>query len=341
MKLIIAAAALALITVFCDAGYPAGKSGSGELLDILIITNDNGTSAENMRNDLLQANYKVTLVVPDLVSPELFNSYRLVILSTGSNITPCSNNYMRFILQDYIETGGKVIVEGGQTGYVADIIPEYPAFKSKVLKINSWVSDDGGELLLNEDHISSTLANVPNILKHSMNIDYTSPADMDVCISSEFADVFFESSSFSGKAGILVFPDLLNPQVINYFFSYSRIEERSEAKNLLNNSVYNLIGNPTGIQLSNNEIPGRFILYQNYPNPFNPSTKVNFAIPERSDVIIYVYNILGMEIETASRNLPPGTYNYTWTPKNLPSGTYFMKFEYDNKSYPLRVVYTK
>ena len=46
------------------------------------------------------------------------------------------------------------------------------------------------------------------------------------------------------------------------------------------------------------EIPTEFLLSQNYPNPFNPSTKIKYSIPQSSNVIIKVFDILGNEIET-------------------------------------------
>jgi hypothetical protein len=54
-------------------------------------------------------------------------------------------------------------------------------------------------------------------------------------------------------------------------------------------------------------LPGNFELYQNYPNPFNPATTIKFQIPERSDVTLKVYSILGKEIGILiNKELSPG-----------------------------------
>jgi photosystem II stability/assembly factor-like uncharacterized protein len=71
-------------------------------------------------------------------------------------------------------------------------------------------------------------------------------------------------------------------------------------------------------------IPEVFQLYQNYPNPFNPSTTIEFDIPERTNVKLVIYDILGREVETIiDKELEPGKYKINFTATNLPSGVYF------------------
>jgi len=75
-------------------------------------------------------------------------------------------------------------------------------------------------------------------------------------------------------------------------------------------------------------LPTEFSLEQNYPNPFNPSTKINYSVPQTSNVVIKVYDILGSEIETlVNEEKPTGTYELTWYAENLPSGVYFYRLK--------------
>jgi hypothetical protein len=77
----------------------------------------------------------------------------------------------------------------------------------------------------------------------------------------------------------------------------------------------------TEVENQSNEIPSQFTLEQNYPNPFNPSTKIRYSVPQSSNVIIKVFDILGNEIETlVNEEKPAGTYEITWYAANLPSG---------------------
>ncbi|GJQ63881.1 MAG: hypothetical protein SCALA702_29340 [Melioribacteraceae bacterium] len=65
-------------------------------------------------------------------------------------------------------------------------------------------------------------------------------------------------------------------------------------------------------------------LDQNYPNPFNPTTTIKFAIPEKSNVRLEVYNILGQRVETLiDRELNQGHHEVDFNASRLASGVYF------------------
>ncbi len=80
-------------------------------------------------------------------------------------------------------------------------------------------------------------------------------------------------------------------------------------------------------------IPGTYELYQNYPNPFNPGTKIVFDLPERANVRLKVYDILGREVRTlVEGDLGPGRYRLDWDGRDefgnlLSSGVYFYRLE--------------
>lgn len=72
-----------------------------------------------------------------------------------------------------------------------------------------------------------------------------------------------------------------------------------------------------------NPVPNQFELCQNYPNPFNPNTMINFSLPEKSNVVLKVFNTLGEEVaEIVNKYLDAGTYTYNFDASNLPSGIY-------------------
>ncbi|HCR18059.1 MAG TPA: hypothetical protein DIU35_11300 [Candidatus Latescibacteria bacterium] len=78
-------------------------------------------------------------------------------------------------------------------------------------------------------------------------------------------------------------------------------------------------------------MPEIYVLGDNYPNPFNPETVVPFAIPEKGDVRVAVYNLLGQEIAVlASGRLEAGFHRVTWNGNDaagnaMSTGIYFVR----------------
>lgn len=82
---------------------------------------------------------------------------------------------------------------------------------------------------------------------------------------------------------------------------------------------------------SDMQTPENFALQQNYPNPFNPSTRIQFALPARSDVTLKVYNLLGEEILTLlEEEKPAGVHNVMFDGENFTSGVYFYRLHATN-----------
>ena len=83
-----------------------------------------------------------------------------------------------------------------------------------------------------------------------------------------------------------------------------------------------------GIVNNTNEIPLNYQLYQNYPNPFNPITKINYALPNKSNVTIKVFDILGRLVKTlGNETKDAGYYTITFDGRVLASGVYFYNIE--------------
>ncbi len=76
-------------------------------------------------------------------------------------------------------------------------------------------------------------------------------------------------------------------------------------------------------------IPHNFTLSKNYPNPFNPITNLDFSIPNRSKVILSVYNMLGHKVITLlNEKKSYGNYSISWNGIDnkgvvVASGVYF------------------
>jgi hypothetical protein len=74
--------------------------------------------------------------------------------------------------------------------------------------------------------------------------------------------------------------------------------------------------------------PLGYSLLQNYPNPFNPTTTIRYGMPERSHVMLSVFNTLGQMVavlEDGER--AAGYHEVKFDGKGLSSGVYFYRIQ--------------
>jgi len=84
----------------------------------------------------------------------------------------------------------------------------------------------------------------------------------------------------------------------------------------------------TSMSTSSGDIPNEFKVEQNYPNPFNPATTIRYGLPQRSNVVLTVYNTLGQEVSTlVQRQQEAGSYEVKFDGSALASGVYFYRLQ--------------
>ena len=89
-------------------------------------------------------------------------------------------------------------------------------------------------------------------------------------------------------------------------------------------------------------LPSVYALDPVYPNPFNPRTTVRFDVPEVSRVELEVYDITGSLVETLlDEKMVPGGHQFSWEPKSLSTGVYFLKLHTANQTFTQKVTYVK
>ena len=89
-------------------------------------------------------------------------------------------------------------------------------------------------------------------------------------------------------------------------------------------------------------LPSVYALDPVYPNPFNPRTTVRFDVPEVSRVELEVYDITGSLVEILlDEKMVPGGHQYSWEPKSLSTGVYFLKLHTANQTFTQKVTYVK
>jgi hypothetical protein len=61
------------------------------------------------------------------------------------------------------------------------------------------------------------------------------------------------------------------------------------------------------------EPPSRYFLSQNHPNPFNSTTTLQYAVPERTEIVLEVYDILGRHVKNLFRGVEDvGLKSVSW-----------------------------
>lgn len=78
-------------------------------------------------------------------------------------------------------------------------------------------------------------------------------------------------------------------------------------------------------------LPEQFVLRRNYPNPFNPETKIEYDLPEESDVAFSIFNMKGELVrELVHARQAAGSHSVTWDARDsagrsVASGIYVYK----------------
>ncbi len=95
------------------------------------------------------------------------------------------------------------------------------------------------------------------------------------------------------------------------------------------------------------ELPASYALEQNYPNPFNPTTTIKFQLPERVQVNLVIFNVLGQKVRTlVDQELSAGYHTSNWdgTDDNgslVTSGIYYYRIQADTYSDLRRMLFLK
>jgi len=80
----------------------------------------------------------------------------------------------------------------------------------------------------------------------------------------------------------------------------------------------------------------------NYPNPFNESTTISYNVPERCNVSLTVYNILGEEVTVlVDETKAKGTYEVEFDGSNINSNMYFISLKLNEEITTQRMILSK
>ena len=85
-----------------------------------------------------------------------------------------------------------------------------------------------------------------------------------------------------------------------------------------------------------------FSLMQNYPNPFNPGTLINYTIPQKDNVSLKIFDILGREVANlVNESQEAGSHSVTFNASKLASGMYIYTLRTGNNSISKKMILMK
>ena len=233
-------------------------------------------------------------------------------------------------------------IDAGDTSYLKsdppqDLIPTQAQFPSQGT-IRNDIGAYGGpgrtyfpNFSITQVFSPTTTINFGSVLTGNNKTVYFKLYDMGG-LPCRIDSIGFKSNQYSELFGVIASPIIIKPAYKDSAgIKWAPVQQwiMSDTAYIYSNSFTSPIkiimsGNskPTGIN-DNRKGLGSFKLEQNYPNPFNPSTKIKFSIPDREQVTLKIFNILGgLVLVLTDREYEKGNYELEFKGSRLSTGVY-------------------
>ena len=146
--------------------------------------------------------------------------------------------------------------------------------------------------------------------------------------------------SWTNNAGI----ELPNPNIASPFFTAPLVDQDEQHLFFLQVTDGTFFSEPDTVVITieyrlsteYSQLPEEYTLLQNYPNPFNPSTRIQYILPNKSNVKITVYDMVGKKVNVLINQVQEaGHQSIIWNGTNssdnrVSSGVYIYKMEAGN-----------
>ncbi|MCD6098000.1 carboxypeptidase regulatory-like domain-containing protein [bacterium] len=232
--------------------------------DILVVDNDGAWNlADNLHSDILEMGYRSDIVDYRDITDETISSYNAVIWSCGMNEEPGMKPYAEVLLE-YINSGGILIVEGGEPGYYSLYEDTSALVTDSILHIYDWETDDIDGLAVNISLLDKKIFSAPNILPDTIETVPISWVDyyyMDAIRPKEETTTILSSASSASIGGLFRYsnPNWGNLPSVYYISAAYKTAfiDTTDATRIFENILYDCIGLP---DRNSSAIAGRVIL---------------------------------------------------------------------------------
>lgn len=90
------------------------------------------------------------------------------------------------------------------------------------------------------------------------------------------------------------------------------------------------------------QIPNKLALMNNYPNPFNPVTTIGFTLPDKGEIVLDIYNMLGQKVQRLIKSTKEaGYFSVDWNASSFASGIYVYRLSFTDSKGNQKIIQKK
>ncbi len=293
--------------------------------DILVVDADGGrtgqatyvNSISNAGQDVTVIDQRVVQLVPDIIANMNFES---IFWANGWTFPAFILADVQF-LKDYLDNGGNLFIGGQDIGW--DIFD--PSGSSTFQEAKDFYNMYMDARYISDDSEISSGEGIPGTLGDgiSFNINPISGALYPEVISSYGGmgdSLFFYTGTT--MVGALAYEGATFKSVY-LGIGLEQVSDAAARDTLVTRALRWFAQPIVNVDDEAGTLPVSFQLEQNFPNPFNPTTKITYKVPQISQVIIKLFDILGNEIAVlVDETKIPGNFEVTFDATNIASGVY-------------------
>jgi subtilisin-like proprotein convertase family protein len=217
-------------------------------------TAEDSKAAADIKTDLENLGYTVTMEAIGVTNPATWSNYDLVICSSGGNTTSLNNATVRAALVSFVQSGGHLLIEGGEVGYDWDT--EDVNFAQTVLHVTAWTHDSSGNVQVAMP--SHYVVSVPNVIASPISMTYAGYGDEDALTVMSNAQKVAVWTSYTSDGSIICYdtnPAPAGGQIVFFAFNYSAMN--ATARPLLMQNAVTWLMTP---EFGNCSVSGRITL---------------------------------------------------------------------------------
>ncbi len=247
------------------------------------------------------------------------------------------------IVQQYLESGGNLLISGSEIGY--DLV-QYGSQNDRWFYANYLKADYINDAPLGKKSTYYSIQGIENTLFESAgtltfdngshgtyNVDW--PDAILPTNGAVLGFTFVGVNESNGGAGVYyqgTFGNSHNQSRLIYLSIPFETIYPESARNKLANLILTYFTKPLALPHEPLPVVQNFRFIQQYPNPFNGQTTFEFLLNEAATIRLQIFNLQGQLIFQKSKSFSPGKHQFHWAPTNLhnqriSSGTYFYRFQ--------------